>query len=481
MIIEQLQYWASIEPGRRALVSGEHTLTYGELEQRVSHVADLLQKEQINSLALDLPNSINWVIADLAAIKAGVTNVPVPAFFSAEQRQHVLKAAAVDAVLNQSGKEIYGLEDAAVSRSEWASSQAIGQKITFTSGSTGTPKGVILDYAALEQVAGSIVAAMDSINVRRHLCLLPLATLLENVAGIYAPLIKGIETVVPPAAETGLEGSSGLDIEKFAACLETHQPDSIILVPQLLMALITLTELGIIKPDYLQMVAVGGGKVASSLLEKSHELGIPVYEGYGLSEACSVTTLNLPGQTRAGSVGKVLPHAEVRISETGELEVRGTLMQGYLGDAPHTDTWLATGDEAEIDEEGYVFIKGRKKNMFITAFGRNVNPEWVEAEIGQHPSIAQILVDGEGQAWNLALVWPRFGASHEDISAIISAANQKLPDYARVADFVLMEDPLPGELITANGRLKRAAALAACAEVIAFNYQKHQGATHGVL
>jgi long-subunit acyl-CoA synthetase (AMP-forming) len=161
-------------------------------------------------------------------------------------------------------------------------------------------------------------------------------------------------------------------------------------------------------------------------------------------------------------VGKPLPHTQIRVTANGELEARGAVMSGYLGEEPigsskaKDGNWFHTGDLGTIDEDGFVFITGRSKNLFITSYGRNVNPEWVESELTQQPAISQVLLYGEGCDHNLALIWPRFAAATDDIQQLINKSNEHLPDYARVHEFILMEDELDQTLTTSNGRLKRA-------------------------
>ena len=221
----------------------------------------------------------------------------------------------------------------------------------------------------------------------------------------------------------------------------------------------------------LKMVAVGGGKVAENLIDKASELEIPVYQGYGLSEAGSVVTLNLPGEQRKGSVGKALSHADIRVSEKGELEVSGALMEGYLGEQRSGD-WLQTGDFGSIDEDGFVYITGRIKNTFITSYGRNVHPEWVEAEFLQFPAVGQCLFYGEARDENLLLVWPRFPIDPATLKEMTSEVNEGLPDYARIHRVMIVEQPLSEEFITGNGRLKRSEVIGRYRADIENQYQR---------
>jgi long-chain acyl-CoA synthetase len=310
----------------------------------------------------------------------------------------------------------------------------------------------------LSCVTRSMVNVTAPMGIGRHLCLMPLPTLLENLAGVYSPLRAGASCIVPTSEDTGMSYGS-LDPQRLLKTISLYQPESLVLVPELLRLLVRAAQNGFPLPRSLKFVAVGGAPVACSLLEEAAELRLPVFEGYGLSECASVVCLNTHQATRQGSVGRPMPHVQVRTDELGQLRVKGAVMSCYLGDAvPFGSSEIATGDLAEIDEDGYVYIRGRLKNLFITSFGRNVSPEWVERELAHEPAIRHALACGEGRPQVRALLCP--AAPDLDQSAIAKAverANQRLPNYARVGRFVRMpETPtLSNGLLTANGRLRR--------------------------
>jgi long-subunit acyl-CoA synthetase (AMP-forming) len=264
--------------------------------------------------------------------------------------------------------------------------------------------------------------------------------------------------VLPGEAETGLEGSARFDPARLLACIATYEAESIILVPQLLAALVAALERGAPRPERLKLVAVGGGRVSPAALARAERVGLPVYEGYGLTECASVVALNTPAARRVGSVGRPLPHAAVTIDAHGEIHVAGAAASGYAGSA-HAPRSIATGDLGYLDAEGFLHVTGRRKNLFITSFGRNVSPEWVEAELCEEPVIAQAAVFGEARPWNVAVIVAAPGAQPAQIRAAIDAANRRLPDYARVGDWLAAPRPFTpanGEL-TLNGRNRRAA------------------------
>jgi long-subunit acyl-CoA synthetase (AMP-forming) len=459
-----------------ALGDGQRSLAREALDHEVKALAARLRALETRVLATLLDNGIPWVVADLAAEKAGVVHVPLPLFFTPAQTAHALQAAGVDTLMTVAplddrwpqavceDLEIAGQSVRALRLSAQGLSIPSGtSKLTFTSGTTGTPKGVCLSSQALHRVRDGLVQALEPLDIRRHLCALPLAVLLENVAGVMAPLARGAECLVPPLAELGLKGSSLFDPSVFNAALERYGPHSLILLPQMLRAWVGwLLQQGRAAPQGLRLVAVGGAAVGAPLLLAARRLGIPAYEGYGLSEGASVQTLNLPGADKPGSAGRPLPHAQVRIHSRGEIEIAGGLLVGYLGQPPMETDWWPTGDLGEIDADGFVHVRGRLKHVLITAYGRNVSPEWVETALRGGRNIAQAVVFGDGEPSLSAVIWPVVTEMPDAaIQAEIDSANHSLPDYARVLHWVRALAPFSADagMATANGRPQRDAIL----------------------
>jgi long-subunit acyl-CoA synthetase (AMP-forming) len=162
-------------------------------------------------------------------------------------------------------------------------------------------------------------------------------------------------------------------------------------------------------------------------------------------------------------------------ADDGELLVRGIPWHGYLGedDHPQAPDFIATGDLGYLDADGFLFLTGRKKNMFITSYGRNVAPEWVEGELVAHPGIAQAAIFGEARPFNCAVIVPHPGTPLDVIEAALDTANHRLPDYARVRAWIPATEPFtPGNgMSTPNGRLRRPAILGKYAAQIDALYQ----------
>ena len=494
LLISALQGHAKKHSSKIAIQTSSLALSYSALFQQVELLAKKLRESGIRRFAILEDNSPAWVIADLAGQMVGATVVPVPLFFSREQQQHLVNQSGVQAVLSSQASllDVLISADTIGSIDVLAGSTGLDfsfyimmlaessilpmpvsqmplkttpSKITYTSGSTGQPKGVCLAPNVIDETLQALSDAVEQPDGITHLCTLPLATLLENLAGVYLPLLKGGTVILKTQAELGIGGSSGLDIHKWAEALVESHTESLILTPELLKALVFLMTQHGVELKALRFVAVGGGKVSPELLEKATAIGLPVYEGYGLSECGSVVALNRPSASKPGTVGKPLSHVNVSIAEDGEVMVSGNAYSGYLNEAKVAALQLddvqksvATGDLGYFDDEGFLVINGRKKNLIISSFGRNLSPEWVEAKLSANPIIGQVIVVGDGQPYNVAIVTAAMqNITPHQIDEVVGLVNQSLPDYAQIKYVIPSVQPFTpvNGLLTANGRLKR--------------------------
>lgn len=475
---------------RSAFVDERGRVAASTMAERVAAIRHELDRHAAGRVVSQLDNGVDAVALDLAVRSLGAVHVPTPPYFSAAQTVHVLESCGAETLIAAAAPAGWRTVGTLAGSPVWQRVTPLDMPpmlpnrtacITYTSGTSGQPKGVCLAADTLLDVARALAAAMAPLDIRSHMCLLPLATLLEQVAGVYAPMLVGADIAVPGLASIGYTGASGLDVGKLVTCLHTYRPESIIVVPQLLLGLVSAAEHGVPLPDSLKMVAVGGARVGESLLARAHAVGLPVYEGYGLSECASVVALNAPGMRRPGSVGKPLAHTGVRIADDGEIFVSGPHLLGYVGSAPNHETEYATGDTGMLDDDGFLWIHGRKRDVFITSYGRNVNPSWVESELVQDPLIAQAVVFGEARAWNVAVILPRSAnAAPDALAAAVERINQVLPDYARVHRYVLASEPFSsanGQLTT-NGRPRRDAIASAYAEPLRALYSHPDGHPH---
>ena len=426
-------------PTRIALVETQRTISYAELPQHLRDISAELADLGIRRLAIYGDNSIDWALIDLAAMSSNIIVVPIPLFFSNAQIQHLCEASKVDAIFADrpfptsmdtkiSAKTLNGYFMKLPVSLESPTATPF-QKITFTSGSTGDPKGACLSTDTLLTITSSLASALTSSELGSHLCLLPFSTLLENVAGIYLPLWMGRTVCIDSPTKLGLLSNHQFDTQIFCNQVQASGAESVILLPQMLKDIIERGDAMRLKA--LKFIAVGGGKVAPELLHRVHHAGLQVYEGYGLTECGSCVALNTPDATRIGSVGKPLPHARVRVSDDGEIWVTGAAMQGYLADTV-TLSEIPTGDAGHLDEDGFLYVTGRIKNVLVSSFGRNISPEWVEGQLLSVPEIEQAIVFGEAQPQLSAALVLDDAISDERLRLLIEKINARLPDYAHI-------------------------------------------------
>lgn len=472
-LLQSLRATVEICPGRAALLGDREGFTYGEMLQEVTGIAAELNARGLQVVGLFANNGPRWLLVDLACQLAGVTLVPLPGFFSSQQLQHTINTSGLQALLTDmpgyfadapvfgSGEAFAGMTLLPCEHVPPVCLPAETAKITFTSGSTGTPRGVCLSNATQFATAEALAVSLAPLRCATHMCLLPLATLLENVAGVYTCWLLAGTLLVPGLERLGFSGSSQLDMQRLCGCIDEHQPDSLILLPQILKSLLEqMDTFGWQPPPTLRFVAVGGGKVSADLLREATRRGLPVYEGYGLSECGSVVALNLPGAVREGAAGKPLPHCEITLRD-GEVVVRGPRYLGYLGatedDSASSDGWLATGDLGSRDSDGFLHITGRKKNILISSYGRNISPEWIESELLRAQEVLQCVVVGDARPYCSALLLPRPGTDPQQIEDWVEKVNRVLPDYARIRRWAALSQPLTfaDGLLTANGRPRR--------------------------
>ncbi len=478
---QAMHSWINKLPDHQAIISGAtESWDKAQLLQKIEQFSTALlnRKNPQAPVGILTDNSPEWIAVDLATQALNLTLIPLPGFFTPEQWVHTIRTSGIQAIFcanedvarnlgfvfknNVVGS--MGLYESASSITGISAQVQLSdvQKITFTSGTTSAPKGVCLSTQQQWQVAEALEATLRPLGIKKHLNLLPLAVLLENIAGVYTALLCGAENICLPLASVGLKGASQFDAQACLNAIEEHQAESVILLPQMLQAITLSCAKNDPRLKSLKFVAVGGAKTPEALIVQAREKGIPAYEGYGLSECSSVVALNTPAANKLNSVGKALPNRKIRIAADGEIEISGQGFTHYLGEPIVQEEWLQTGDIGHLDDEGYLFIDGRKKNILITSFGRNVSPEWPESLLLGTNIIAQAVVMGDGQAYLSALLVPISPAiSKEQLELAISQVNLELPDYARIGAWFIADEALTpaNGLATPNGRPKREAIL----------------------
>jgi long-subunit acyl-CoA synthetase (AMP-forming) len=396
----------------------------------------------------------------------------VPDFFTELQKQHLFGSSQIKHLLTdeaalQSKPFAYDLNVLSIETEGEINCPTGTQKITFTSGSTGSPKGVCLSKENQLNVAQSLATTINTATAlnnssnndkAKHLCLLPFSTLLENIAGIYAVLLSGGTVVIASDEQRGFKGSKLVNPHVLLTAISSTQPNTLILVPELLKLLVTASKQGWQAPSSLTFIAVGGAKVDGQLISQAHALGLPVYQGYGLSEAGSVVALNTHIIEGNNAAGELLAHSKVSI-ENGEVIIHSNLFLGYLGEP---ESWyptrFATGDLGELNGNS-LQLSGRRKNLIINAFGRNISPEWPESLLDATGAFMQVVVLGDGYPALTAVAYPFAPLSDEQLQGCLALVNQQLPDYAQIAHIFVLSSPISAinGCTTANGKFIRPA------------------------
>ncbi|ACB96182.1 AMP-binding protein [Beijerinckia indica] len=444
------------------------TLTRRDLLARVAALAsDLRRLPRV--IGLFAPNGVEWVIGQLACVLAGKIAVPLPTFFSDNQLAYIIRNASIELILVgqatlsralQSGVDIHLIDN---HRYEWQPADIVdgfGQVI-YTSGSTGNPKGVRHESGQIAWSAAALAAATDAHESDRYLSVLPLPLLLETICAVFVPQLIGAYAYFDSRAAEAVGRSNPTEL---AAAFERHRPTTSVVVPQLLRSWTgELLATGGRAPASLRFVAVGGAPVPAALVTAAWDLGIPVHEGYGLSECCSVVAVNCASERRAGTVGRPLRGLKVSIEE-GEIVVDGpSVMDGYLAQAAARRPWR-TGDLGKLDVDGFLIVLGRKDNLIVTSFGRNISPEWIETMLLGDPRIAFCAVIGNGESYLTAILIPSAhgsawfaSASEKNVHDMIAECCANAPDYAVPSAFILvsLDQARDAQILTSNFRFVR--------------------------
>jgi long-subunit acyl-CoA synthetase (AMP-forming) len=469
-LLDAMVHYASEDGSRTAISDQKGSLSRADLLRRVSGLAATLRLMP-RVVGLLAPNGTDSVIGQIACVLGGKIVVPLPTFFSGSQLGHIVREAAIEMILathatwslaTQGGISTYVIDERTPALQTTNFVEGFGQ-IIYTSGSTGRPKGVRHESGQLAWSARTLAAATGASADDKFLSVLPLPLLLETICAVLIPQLVGAQSHFEAtiAEAIGRGRTAGL-VDVF----EQHRPTAAVLVPQLLKTWVEeLSAAGHRAPFGLRFIAAGGAPMPPRLAAKARDLGIPLQEGYGLSECCSVVSLNRPGERSAGTVGRPLVGLTVTIDQ-GEIVVDGpSVTDGYLGQASAKRPWR-TGDLGELDAAGFLTVHGRRDDMLVTSFGRNVSPEWIETMLLGDPRIALCAVLGHGAPHLTAILVPSRQAADwfnladaKEVGQLVTECCADAPDYAvpRTVLVSSFEEVKSAQLMTNNGRFIRAA------------------------
>ncbi|HYQ99944.1 MAG TPA: AMP-dependent synthetase/ligase [Casimicrobiaceae bacterium] len=451
----------------------------------------------------DNPESLAWCIANAEAKLAIVENVRL----SAGLRRDVAAGGLPRRIVVLRAEAAVATGDGAVTAAEFLAgaegpleiapvSDDMLATICYTSGTAGRPKGVMLSHG---NILANVAACRETGMARasdRFLSILPLSHMFERTGGYYLPLSLGAKVVyarsVARLPDDFLQQSPTAVFavprifDRFAGRIERSLADSRVkralfdacvergfaavrghaspleqLVVTMLRAIVAapiLSKLG----GRLRLAVIGGAPLDPALARMFIGLGLPVLQGYGLTEASPVVAVNRDDDNDPESVGPPLPGVEVRLGEGGGLEVRApSVMLGYWRNEEATraaidaDGWLATGDVAEI-RGGRLYIRGRLKDILVLSNGEKLPPQDAELAILRDPVFEQAMLIGESRPYPVLLA-----VTHEtDEKTLVRRANEQLrsfPRWVRVRRVIATKDPWDVEsgLLTPTLKLRR--------------------------
>jgi long-chain acyl-CoA synthetase len=402
--------------------------------------------------------------------------------------------------------------------------------LIYTSGTTGPPKGVQLTHDNLIQAVRSFDQIIAFPNDGRVVSYLPMAHIAERNCSHYLPLMLGFSVTCCPnprevigylpevrptwffavpriweklkaAMEAGMQAEQdeerkkatlwALDVGLRKVRAEQAGED----VPQELADDYAKADEQVLSKirsmlglDELESLNVGAAPTPREVIEFFHALGLPLAELWGMSETTGAGACNPPEKVKIGTVGPPAPGIEIKLAEDGEVLIRGpVVMPGYrnapdkTAEALDSDGWLHTGDIGQFDDDGYLMIVDRKKELIINASGKNMSPANIEAKVkSSHPLIGQAIAIGDGRAYNVALITldpdvaPAFAGQHgiedssfeslsqqqaviDEVQKGVEAANQSLARVEQIKKFKLLPvDWEPGgDELTPTMKLKR--------------------------
>jgi long-chain acyl-CoA synthetase len=459
-------------------------------------------------------NRVEWLIADLAILSIGALTVPIHAALPAATVVEQLAHAEVSWLFVSEGQftkveGMTGLRQIILFNAErgtrnaehrvagtvqgFASFMQAGDSssfrvprsafrvspnslatILYTSGTTTAPKGVMLTHGNLLSNALATLSVLPFASGGSVFNWLPLSHVYARTCDFFMSILSGTTLALAESPETAAED------------LRTVRPTNMHGVPRFYEKLWSAergtrnAELTDIFGPNVDWLKAGGAPLPPVVAEAYNAAGLALLQGYGMTECAPVIATARKGDHRPGTVGRPIPGVQTRITDDGELLVRGpNTTPGYWKDPAATadllrDGWLHTGDLARFEADGHLVILGRKTDQIVLSTGKKVEPAPIEALLNADPFIDQAVVCGDGKPYLTALIAPRGRASLVEFAGRVEAALAGLAPWEKVRRFALLPRPLSvieGEL-TVSLKLRRAVVLERYRELIETIYRR---------
>ena len=467
-------------PDKLALIHRERKVTFLKASKDIKRLISAFKEmgmKKGEKIAIFLPNSIEYVYSMIASLALGIVVIPLDISLKREELRNILLHVEADYLISKENLDfnlpyikriIYNIEDLINKSGNVPISEEIAQRDTafifYTSGTTGHPKAVPLTFKHLD----SPVAALDYAKVLEY-CLVTVCYVPFSHTGGLVYLLTFIK------AGSTLIIRENFSPIRFLKDIETYKVTVSWVPPSILEAILRLKEIDRFSLKSLKLIVYFGAPASPNLIKRVKERFPHLYwaTGLGLTETSGPFVVycskNAPQkQFKRGIMGKVPPWAKVKIidetknelpfGEIGEIIIKGYfVMKGYYNEPELTkevlrDGWLYTGDLGYLDEDGYLYIAGRKKDVIITG-GLNVYANEVEFIISEHPKVAEVAVVGVPDSLRgevvKAVIVPKGNIKREEI---ISYCRKRLAGY-KVPRIIEFRENLPK---TASGKIKKA-------------------------
>ena len=438
--------------------------SFAELAAEVTAVARGLAAaglEPGDRVAITGQTGPDWTRLALGVIAAGGVVVPIYPTSSATEREWIVGNSGAKMVLGPSDLAQVKNGDAEAERPQAAVDPADPCLIIYTSGTTGPPKGCVLTH-------DNWLAVCRFTEELEYLTAQDVVYLFLPLAHVFAQLVQfGCLSAGATLAYFG--GDIRQVIPELAEVRPTFLPSVPRIFEKLYTALSGRADAATVRAvlgGRLRMAMSGAAPIAPEVLEFFRDAGAPVVEGYGMTESTGCGTVSTLRRHRLGTVGVAVPGGSVRIADDGEILMAGPhIFAGYWQDPAATrevlvDGWLHTGDLGRVDEDGFVTITGRKKDIIITASGKNIAPAELENRLRQSRWISQALLLGDRRPYPVALItldpeeivpWARERGLGDDLAV--------LAGHPRVRELVQSVVDEANELVSRPARIKRFAVL----------------------
>ena len=499
-------------PEKKALITAQDDIIYRQLLRNIQQYALLFQQKRYTKVAIYAENSASWIYAFYAALQNNCIAIPIDFLASAEDVAYIIDDCQPELLFISTGMkeskakidkktnhkpEVLVFEEIALNEntqeSQWLApdDNETTAVIIYTSGTTGSPKGVMLSYTNIHENMRAVIECKIFAPDRQVMIFLPLHHIFPLVGSLMVSLYIGTTIPLVPSMQSAdlMKTFADNEVGVFLGVPRLYE-----LMYRGIKAKIDKSAIGrallwlVLKTKnrklgkkifkkvhegfggHLQYMIAGGAALNKEVGTFFYGLGFDIMEGFGMTEAAPMIAFPRPGKIKIGATGQVLPGLTVEIRD-GEIVAKGpSIMKGYYNRPEETadvivDGWLHTGDLGYLDEDGFLYITGRKKEIIVLPNGKNINPVEVEMKLdGFSPAVKESGVFMHNDLLH-AVIFPDFSFLSEngitDVDQyfreqVISPFNAEMSSYKRIMQFTLIKSELPRTRLSKLQRFKLA-------------------------